>query len=190
MGIKSWSLYFFSNSDIDLGSKKPRTKSAIENFSKVFAKGRVLDLKTPFKWDEANKQVSIEIDYTTPKKGTSVEVMMPSGRFAVVYYESDEILKHHLIDVIKFIILLVDTAKYEFINIVANKNGTQVLKAKYETKDLVKQIDDGGMPAPVEGEDISEDVKITWIGELTVPYDLREVLIVSFKKERPNYRIL
>jgi len=181
---------FLSNSDIDLGSKKPRTKSGVEKFSKTFAEGRLLNLQTPFQWNEVDKEVVIEVSYTTPKKGTTVEIMMPQGKFSVVYYEFDEILKYHLIDVIKNICLLMDTDKYGFIKVKATKNGTEVLNSKYRTGDLVKKIDEGGMPTPIEGKDISEEIKVTWIGEFTVPCDLKDVSIESFKKDRPDYRIL
>lgn len=177
---------FLSNSDMKLPPVKPRTKAGVEKFSESFATGRKVTLETPFVWNEASSEIELTIRHTPEGRPTVTEIFMPHGNFEVIHVASKQPYKFQVLDVLKCVCLFIDTEKYKFVKVHTFFDDNKVASGKYNSSDLIKKIDAGDIPKPIEGTDMDPDLKINWVSDLTVPSGMREIMLPELKKMHPD----
>lgn len=179
---------FMVNSEMKLPPVKPRTKLGIEHFTANFAKGRVIELATPFKWDEGRGEIEIEISHTPQEvEMPGGQIFMATGAYDVIQKISKVPYLYQILDTAKYLAHFVDASKYRRIRVSAKLEGKVIMEATYLTSDLLKEVDRKRSPIqPVEGTAIGEGVLLQWVGELTCPAGLKDVMIEDLKKADPD----
>lgn len=179
---------FLHNKKIHIGNVKPRTKDGVEQYTANFAKERVLEAVTPFSWSEETREVFLKLKYESPHNVyPGGELMMATGVYEIINKIDSTLLKYQVIDVLKFLALMVNTDKYKKFKAQVFCDDKEITTVTYALDDLMKiDKDDKFIPTPIEGNEISKDLKIKFNGEITVPKGFRAIMLEDLKKKHPD----
>ncbi len=179
---------FMINSEMKLPPVKPRTKLGVEHFTATFAKNRVINLATPFKWDESRSEIEIEISHIPQKvELPGRKIFMATGAYDIIQRISKVPYIYQILDTAKQLALFADDSKYKKIKVSASLRGKIIMKATYLISDLLKDVNwKQDLIQPIEGLSIDESVCLNWVGELTCPVGFKDIAVKELKKADPD----
>lgn len=181
---------FLTNSGVTLGTRKPRTRAAVEAFFNSYARNRELDVRAPFTWDRVTKTIQIEaflLEKELPNPGGAL-FYGPAEAYDIVNEVTEIPLSDAVSDAMYYLSMLVDTSEFNSVSVVIKRDADTLHTATYSLANALKMIE--AEPRvhlmPREGSPLSESATIRRVTEITVPAGTREEALAMLRSRRPG----